>query len=133
MQTLAPPIAQLINSLPLSKTCSQSWRLLVRRSSVTLIVRVFSTVHFVTVSRALTVIVTVASKSVRDLVQWSLRSLRDPQALSSALASLGTLQPRALKTRRDLGLGLYYILDHSCNKYCDLIGQEEVSISHRHL
>ena len=35
--------------------------------------------------------------------------LRDPQALSSDLASLGTLQPRAfgsLKTRRDLGLGL---------------------------
>ena len=25
----------------------------------------------------------------------------------------------------------YSGLDHSCNKYCDLIGQEEVSISHR--
>ena len=24
-------------------------------------------------------------------------------------------------------------LDHSCNEDCDLIGQEEVSISHRHL
>ena len=24
-------------------------------------------------------------------------------------------------------------LDHSCNKYCDLIGQVEVSISHRYL
>ena len=24
-------------------------------------------------------------------------------------------------------------LDHSCNKYCNLIGQREVSISHRHL
>ena len=23
-------------------------------------------------------------------------------------------------------------IDHSYNKYCDLIGQEEVSISHRH-
>ena len=50
------------------------------------------------------------SKSVRDLVQWSLRFLRDPQALSSTLASLGMLQPRAfgsLKMRRDLGLSLY--------------------------
>ena len=49
------------------------------------------------------------SKSVRDLVQWSLRFLRDPQALSSTLASLGMLQPRAfgsLKMHRDLGLGL---------------------------
>ena len=29
----------------------------------------------------------------------------------------------------------YYIIDHSCNKYCDLIGQEEVStcISHINL
>ena len=36
--------------------------------------------------------------------------LRDPQALRSDLASLGTLQPRAfgsLKMHRDLGLGLY--------------------------
>ena len=35
--------------------------------------------------------------------------LRDPQAVSSDLASLGTLQPRAfgsLKMRTDLGLGL---------------------------
>ena len=35
--------------------------------------------------------------------------LRDPQALSSDLASLSTLQPqafRSLKTHRDLGLGL---------------------------
>ena len=24
-------------------------------------------------------------------------------------------------------------LEHSCNKYCDLIGQSEVSISHRDL
>ena len=40
----------------------------------------------------------------------SLRFLRDPQALSSTLASLGMLQPRAfgsLKPRRVLGLGLY--------------------------
>ena len=35
------------------------------------------------------------SKSVRDLVQWSLRFLRDPQALSSTLTALGMLQPRA--------------------------------------
>ena len=52
------------------------------------------------------------SKSVRDLVQWSLCFLREPQALSSTLASLGMLQPRAfgsLKTHRDLGLSLYYI------------------------
>ena len=33
------------------------------------------------------------SKSVRDLVQWSLCFLRDPRALSSTLASLGMLQP----------------------------------------
>ena len=36
--------------------------------------------------------------------------LRDPQTLSSALAVLGTLQPRAfgsLKMHRDLGLSLY--------------------------
>ena len=26
---------------------------------------------------------------------------------------------------------LHTYLDHSCNKYCDLIGQEEVSISHK--
>ena len=54
------------------------------------------------------------SKSVRDLIQWSLRFLRDPQALSSTLASLGMLQPRAfgsLKMRRDLGLG------HSISNY----------------
>ena len=46
---------------------------------------------------------------VRDLVQWSLCFLRDPQALSSTLASLGMLQPRvfgSLKMCRDLGLGL---------------------------
>ena len=55
------------------------------------------------------VTVSIYSKSVRDLVQWSLHFLREPQALSSTLASLGMLQPRAfgsLKTRRDLGLGL---------------------------
>ena len=49
------------------------------------------------------------SKSVRDLVQWSLRFLRDPQALSSTLAALGMVKPRAfefLKRRRDLGLSL---------------------------
>ena len=49
------------------------------------------------------------SKSVRDLVQWSLCFLRDPQALSSILTSLGMLQSRAfgsLKTHRDLGLSL---------------------------
>ena len=49
------------------------------------------------------------SKSVRDLVQWSLCFLRDPQALSSDLASLSMLQPWAfgsLKTCRDLGLSL---------------------------
>ena len=45
------------------------------------------------------------SKSVRDLVQWSLCFLRDPWALSNTLASLGMLQPQAfgsLKTHRDL-------------------------------
>ena len=28
---------------------------------------------------------------------------------------------------------LYTVLDPSCNKYCDLIGQEQVSISHINL
>ena len=28
---------------------------------------------------------------------------------------------------------VYLYLDHSCNKYCDVIGQEEVSISHKYL
>ena len=45
------------------------------------------------------------SKSVRDLIQWSLH-LRGHQALSSTLASLGMLQPRAfrsLKMHRVLG------------------------------
>ena len=37
------------------------------------------------------VTVAIYSKSVRDLVQWYLRFLRDPQAL---LTSLGMLQPR---------------------------------------
>ena len=49
------------------------------------------------------------SKSVRDLIQWSLRYLSDPQALSSTLASLRMLKSRdlgSLKMRRDLGLGL---------------------------
>ena len=32
-------------------------------------------------------------------------------------------QPPVLATK-----SLILILDHSCNKYCDLIGQEEVSI-----
>ena len=48
------------------------------------------------------------SKSVRDLVQWSLRFLRDTQALSSTLTLLGMLQPRtfgSLKMRRDLEFG----------------------------
>ena len=33
--------------------------------------------------------------SVRDLVQWSLRFLRDPQALCSTLTLLRILHPRA--------------------------------------
>ena len=32
-----------------------------------------------------------------------------------------------------LGERQSFILYHCCNKYCNLIGQEEVSISHRHL
>ena len=58
---------------------------------------------------------------------------RDPQARSSALAALGTLQPQALGSVNHVdpldSVSNYY-LDHSWNKYCDLIGQEEVSISH---
>ena len=38
------------------------------------------------------------SKSVRDLVQWSLCFLRDPQAISSTLTSLGMLQPQAFRS-----------------------------------
>ena len=30
-------------------------------------------------------------------------------------------------------IGQYTILEYSCNKYCDLIGHLEVSISHRDL
>ena len=41
------------------------------------------------------VTVAIYSKSVKDLVQWSQRFLRDPQALSSTLALLRMLQPRA--------------------------------------
>ena len=37
------------------------------------------------------------SKSVRQLDQWDLRDLETLGALSSALAALGTLQPRALR------------------------------------
>ena len=61
---------------------------------------------------------------------------RDPQTRSSALAALGTLQPRAFRSLNrveTLDSVSNYYLDHSCNKYCDLIGQEEVSISHRYL
>ena len=50
------------------------------------------------------------SKSVRDLAQWSLRTLlRNPQTLVAPSLSLRMLQPRAfgsLKRCRDLGLGL---------------------------
>ena len=47
---------------------------------------------------------------------------RDPQTRSSALAALGTPQPRAfgsLKTRRDLGLGLYLL-------FMNLLGLQQV-------
>ena len=55
--------------------------------------------------------------------------LRDPQALSSDLAALGTLQPRAfgsLNRVETLDSASNYYLDSSCYKYCDLIGQLEV-------
>ena len=51
-------------------------------------------------------------KSVRGLIQWSVRILRDLWALGSTLAALGMLQPQAvksLKTRKDLGLSLYHL------------------------
>ena len=70
----------------------------VRRPSDTLIVRVFSTVCFVTVSRVIVVVAWLYSKPVRDLIQWSLWSLRDPQALSSTLALLGTLQLQVFRS-----------------------------------
>ena len=38
-----------------------------------------------------------------------------------------------LKYALVLRISHYCALDHSCNKYCDLIGQEEVSISHINL
>ena len=59
---------------------------------------------------------------------------RDPQSLSSALASLGMLQPRAfgsLNHVETLGSASNYYLEYSCSKYCNLIGHSEVSISHR--
>ena len=61
---------------------------------------------------------------------------RDPQARSSALSALGTPQPRAfgsLNRIETLDSTSNYYLDHSCNKYCDLIGQCKVSISHINL
>ena len=51
---------------------------------------------------------------------------RDPQARSSALAALGILQPRAfgsLNRVETLDSASNYYLDPSCNKYCNLIGQ----------
>ena len=61
---------------------------------------------------------------------------RDPQARSSTLAALGTLQPQAfgsLNRVETLDLASNYYLEYTCNKYCDLIGHSEVSISHRDL
>ena len=55
--------------------------------------------------------------------------LRDPQALSSALAALGMLQPRAFGSpnRVDpLDSVSNYYLEYSYNKYSNLIGQLEV-------
>ena len=34
---------------------------------------------------------------------------------------------------RSYGTSRYHSLDHGCNKYCDLIGQKQVSISHINL
>ena len=77
------------------------------------------------------------SKSVRDLVQWSLCFLRDPQALSSTLAALRILYilPRAfesLKMRRDLGLSLYnyYVEVHSASQRAE---REVAMSSHVHM
>ena len=58
------------------------------------------------------VTVAILFKSVRHLIQWFLRFLRDPQTLSTTLALLGMLQPQvfgSLKMHRDLGLGLYLL------------------------
>ncbi len=55
---------------------------------------------------------------------------RDPPALSSTLASLGMLQPRAfgsLNRVETLDSASNYYLEYSCNKYCNLIGHIEVS------
>ena len=61
---------------------------------------------------------------------------RDPQARSSALAALGTPQPRAFRSLNrveTLDSASNYYLEYSCNKCCNLIGHSEVSISHRDL
>ena len=61
---------------------------------------------------------------------------RDPQARSSALAALGTLQPRALVSlnRVDpLDSVSNYYLEYRCNKYCNLIGHIEASNQLRNL
>ena len=54
---------------------------------------------------------------------------RDPQTLSSALASLGMLQSwtfGSLNRVETLDSASNYYLEHSCNKYCNLIGHIEV-------
>ena len=52
------------------------------------------------------------SKSVGDLVQWSLRVLRDPQALSTTLCFAQDVTNGSLKPciHRDLGLDLLTII-----------------------
>ena len=60
-------------------------------------------------------------KSVRDLVQWSLHFLSDPQALSINLALLRMLKSRgfgSLKMHRDLRLGL--VIDQFLRFVCSV-------------
>ena len=61
--------------------------------------------------------------------------LRDPQALSSTLASLGMLQPRAfgsLKMRRDLGPWIYKgsmkIYKGSMSLFRNLVWTNEITV-----
>ena len=54
-----------------------------------------------------------------------------PHTTALALSTIGILHDHMNETCTTHTSSSYSILDPSCNKYCDLIGQEEVSISHR--
>ena len=58
--------------------------------------------------------------SVGDIQEWPPRNV---------LRSMGI---RNVSNPGYVVYSIYDYLDHSCNKYCDVIGQEEVFISHKY-